>query len=66
MSFHFFKFSWPLNLDNEIQKEFMVCVGQRDNSGKDTKDVLTDLPYGAIRRLNPLQGGSRVTTGMNH
>ena len=44
----------------------MVCVGQRDNSGKDTKDVLTDLPYGAIRRLNPLQGGSRVTTGRNH
>ena len=66
MSFHFFKFSWPRNLDNEIQKEFKVCVGQRDNSDKDTKDVLTDLPYGAIRRLNPLQGGSRVTTGRNH
>ena len=66
MSFHFFKFSWPRNLDNEIQKEFKVCVGQRDNSDKDTKDVLTDLRYGTIRRLNPLQGGSRVTTGRNH
>lgn len=33
-------------LDNETQKEFKVCVAQRDNSDKDTKDVLTDLPYG--------------------
>ena len=52
-------------LDNETQKEFKVCVAQRDNSDKDTRDVLTDLPYGAIQRLNPLQGGPRATTGRN-
>ena len=38
-----------------------MCVAQRDNSDKDTRDVLTDLPYGAIQRLNPLQGGARAT-----
>ena len=53
-------------LDNETQKEFKVCVAQRDNSDKDTKDILTDLPYGTIQRLNPLQGGPRATTGRNH
>ena len=53
-------------LGNETQKEFKVCVAQRDNSDKDTKDVLTDLPYGTIQRLNPLQGGPRATTGRNH
>lgn len=27
-------------------KEFKMCVTQRDNSIKDTRDVLTDLPLG--------------------
>ena len=42
-------------------KGLKVWVAQRDNSSKDTKDIFTDLPYGAIQRLNPLQGGARAT-----
>ena len=35
-----------------------MCVAPGDNSSKDTKDVLADLLYRAIQRLNPLQGGA--------
>ena len=63
-----FKFSWPyvqifmaLYLNSETQKEFKVRVVQRDNSSKEPEGILTDLPYGAIQRLNPLQGGARAT-----
>ena len=45
-------------------KGLKVWVAQRDNSSKDTKDIFTDLPYGAIQRLNPLQGGARAAPGL--
>ena len=38
-----------------------MCVALRDNSSKDTKDVLADLLFRAIQRLNPLQGGATAT-----
>ena len=63
-----FKFSWPyvqifmaLYLNSETQKEFKVRVVQRDNSSKEPEGILTDLPYGAIQRLNHLQESARAT-----
>ena len=53
-----------LYLDNETHKGFKVWVAQRDNCSKDTKDIFTDLPYGAIQRLNPLQGGANAAPGL--
>ena len=53
--------AFSLYLYSETQKEFKVHVVQRDNYSKETEDILTDLPYGAIQRLNPLQGGARAT-----
>ena len=38
-----------------------MCVALRDNSSKDTKDVLADLLFRAIQRLNPLQGRATAT-----
>ena len=53
--------AFSLYLYSETQKEFKVRVVQRDNYSKETEDILTNLPYGAIQRLNPLQGGARAT-----
>ena len=58
-------------LDSETQKEFMVYVFQRENSSKETEDILTDLPCGAIQRLNPLEDLRRsqsysLPAGRNH
>lgn len=44
--FPYIQIFMALYLDNETQKEFKMCVAQRDNSDKDTRDVLTDLPLG--------------------
>ena len=38
-----------LHLDNGTQKESKACVAQRDNSRKDTEDILTDPPYGTMQ-----------------
>ena len=58
-------------LDSEPQKEFMVYIFQRENSSKETEDILTDLPCGAIQRLNPLEDLRRsqsysLPAGRNH
>ena len=36
-----------LYLGNGTQKEFQACVAWRDNSRKDTEDILIDPPYRA-------------------
>ena len=56
--------AFSLYLYSETQKEFKVRVVQRDNYSKETEDILTNLPYGAIQRLNPLQGGARAAPGL--
>ena len=39
-----------LYLGNETQKEFKACIAWRDNSRKDTEDILTDPPpYSAMQ-----------------
>ena len=59
--FPYIQIFMALYLDNETQMEFKMCLAPRDNSSKETKDILTDLPYGAIQRLNHLQESARAT-----
>ena len=59
--FPYIQIFMALYLDNETQMEFKMCLARRDNSSKETKDILTDLPYGAIQRLNHLQESARAT-----
>ena len=53
-----------LYLDSETHKGFKMFVAWSDNFSKDTKDIFTDLPYGAIQRLNLLQGGAIAPPGL--
>ena len=42
-----------LYLSNGTQKELKACVAQRDNSRKDTEDILTDPPYRVMDPSSP-------------
>ena len=57
--FHIFKFSRPC-IQTMRPKRNLRCVQLRGIS-KETKDILTDLLYGAIQTLNYLQGSARAT-----